>query len=145
MQYIFFFGFRVMKNIGELMSGILFNQLFSCILFLALMLFSMDQSKTFDTSMILGLQSLVTYLMIGYLYCRLSENMTEKCFEIGDVVYNNLFWYKMSVNERKCIMFIIRQSQKEFRLKGLGMINCSLATYLTVISNFNYFLISVKV
>lgn len=144
-----FFGLRMVNNIDELMSGILFNQLFSCILFLALMLFSMDQSETFDSSLLsthwMSLQSLISFLIIGYVYCRLSENITTKSFEIGDTVYSNSFWYEMSINERKSIIPIIRQSQREFRLKGLGIIDGSLATYLTVIliSNFNYFLISV--
>lgn len=129
-----------MENIQNLMSGIIFNILLSCVLFLILVLLSVDQSNVtaIDFNLLLNLDCLLTYLIICYIYCHFSENMTTKSFEIGDIVYNS-FWYKMSIKEQKIIILMIQQSQKEFRLSGLGLIDCSLATFLTVTINFFHF------
>lgn len=127
-----------MENIQGLMSGIIFIVLLSCVLFLVLMLLKMDQFTTITYDSISIFDALLTYSIICYVYCRFSENITSKSLEIGDIVYNSL-WYKMPLKEQKLIILMIQRSQKEFRLSGLGLVDCSLATFLAVRINFLYF------
>lgn len=51
---------------------------------------------------------------------------------IGDHIYE-LHWYQLSRNEQFVVQMIIARSQKPFELKGLGVFECSLETFLKVI------------
>lgn len=124
-----------MENICDVMSGVLFSQLLFCVVSLALMLFSLNQSGKISFTLFLKLYVLVIYLTICYIYCRLSKNITEKSYEIGDVAYNSL-WYEVLVKEQKMIILTICQSQRKFQLTGLGIVDCSLETFLRVIYTF---------
>lgn len=121
-----------MENICDLMSGILFNILLSCVLLLALSLFSLNQSIVLNVRLAANLNLLLIYLMACYIYSYFSEAVTTNSFKIGDDVYNSL-WNEMPVKQQKVIILIINRSQKEFRLRGLGMIDCSLAKFLAVV------------
>lgn len=113
------------------MSGVLFNVLLSCALLLALLLFALNQSTEFDVPLATVLNCLVIYLITCYIYCRYSENLTTNSFEIGENVYDAL-WYEMSMKYQKAMLLMIGRAQKEFRLTGLGMVNCSLGVFLAV-------------
>lgn len=132
-----------MENIRDFMSGILFSVLLSCVFLLTLVLFSLDQSTENDI-ILLNCMSLFHFNTICYIYCYFSETITANSFKIGDYAYD-LLWYKMWLKQQKAIMMIIGRSQKRFRLTGLGLIDCSMETFLTVFTfqlyNFdNYYL-----
>lgn len=124
-----------MENIRSLSSGIVFNVLLCCVFFLVLIFLSLDQFTTMDFNFLVILDGLFIYLFICYVYCYFSENITTKSFEIGDIVYNSL-WYEMSTKEKKAIVLMIQRSQKEFRLTGLGLVDCSLGQFLSVTIGF---------
>lgn len=124
-----------MQNIGDLTSSLLFNQLLTCILFLALNLFSLDQSVKFNMSLILNVNCLIQYVVICFIYCYFSEKVTQISFEIGEISYDSS-WYEFPIGLQKLTILMISNSQREFRFKGLGMIDCSLATFSTVSINF---------
>lgn len=137
-DFIQFSIYRAMKNIENSMSGVLFNQLLICILFIALLLFSIDEMGQRDDSTVpLNWTCLIAYLAICFVYCRFSEDIKQKSFGIGDAAYNSLFWYEIPIMEQNAIFLIIKQSRKSFRLTGLGMVDCSLATFLTVSNKFH--------
>lgn len=125
-----------MENIRDLMSGLLFTVLFSCILMLALNFFSLDQTVVINFALLYNLQCLTIFLVTSYIYSRFSENITANSFKIADNTYNNSLWYAMAVKQQKALILLIARSQKEFRLTGLGMVNCSLATFSTVKIHF---------
>lgn len=50
---------------------------------------------------------------------------------IGDIAYNS-HWYAMSPADKVIIEMIIRRSQRPFEIKGLGVLVCSLETFLRV-------------
>lgn len=116
------------------MSGIIFSVSISCLLIIALTLFSFGVVVN-DLDLILILDGLIIYLIICYVYCYYSENITTTSLKIGDVVYDSL-WYEMPIKEQRAIILMIQRSQKEFRLSGLGLVDCSLATFLSVNINF---------
>lgn len=98
---------------------------------LALVLFSLNESVVVNSDLILNVQCLTTYTVNAYIYSYFSENITMKSFEVGDLAYEPL-WYKMPMSQQKAVILIINQSQKEFRLTGLGMFDCSLLTFSAV-------------
>lgn len=120
-----------MENIRNLISGVLFDVLVGCTLYLALLLFSLDQSFVIDIQLLFNINCLLIHLIICYTYCYLFERITLKSFQIGEDAHN-LMWYKMNGDQQRAMILIIQRSQIEFRLSGLGLIDCSLATFLTV-------------
>lgn len=120
-----------MNNIRDMMSGVLFYQLLSCIMFLALSFLFVDNAERIDTALILNFQCLVMYMIVCYLYCDLSEKITENSFEISKIAYESI-WYEFTPKHRKALVLIIMRSQKDFRLNGFGLVNCSLPRFLMV-------------
>lgn len=59
--------------------------------------------------------------------------LTTNAMHIGDLTYG-ISWYQLPRDEQFVVQSIIQRSQKLFELKGLGVIVCSLETYLRVIS-----------
>lgn len=125
---------RSMENIRGLMSVVIFGVLLNCLLSLALILFSVDQSDAIDFTIIFNLECLLTIIIICYIYSYFSETITINSFKIGEDVYDSL-WYVMPMKQQKAMILIIAQSQKEFRLSALGMVDCSLEIFLAVIIN----------
>lgn len=50
---------------------------------------------------------------------------------IGDHMYE-LHWYQLPRSEQFAVQMIIKRSHKTFELKGLGVFECSLETFLKV-------------
>lgn len=50
---------------------------------------------------------------------------------IGYLIYG-LYWYQLPRGEQFIVQMIIQRTQKPFELKGLGVVACSLETYMTV-------------
>lgn len=117
------------------MSCNLFNIYLICIILLALVLFYLDQSTEFDFTVLFIFECLITFLITCYIYSYYSEEITAKSFGVGDDIYDSL-WYRLPLEQQKAIILIIDRSQREFRLTGLGMVDCSLATFLAVIILF---------
>lgn len=69
----FLFIYRTMKNIGDLMSVILFNVLITCVLLFAFFIFYMDQNFVINIKLMYTLQCSITYLILCYVYCFFSE------------------------------------------------------------------------
>lgn len=130
-SFIFSFYFSLLNNISDIMSGVLFYQLLSCISFLALSFLFVDQAERIDALLILTLQCCAMYVIVCYVYCDLSETMTEKAFEISMITYESL-WYVSTPRQREALTLVIVRAQKEFRLKGFGLITCSLPQFLMV-------------
>lgn len=124
-----------MENICDLLSGVIFIKLLTCVLLLVLALLSLDQFTVVDFNLLYTWYFLLNCLFLCYVYCHCSESITAKSFEISYVVYSSL-WYEMSVEQQKAIILIIQRSQKKFRLTGLGLVDCSLATFSSVTIHF---------
>lgn len=120
-----------MWNIGRLYSGVIFNQLATCVLFVALSLFGLDQSVDFDANLILAMNCLIEYVVICLVYCYYSEIVTQTSFDIGEAIYDSS-WYTLTIERKKMIILMIRKSQKKFRFNGFGIVDCSSETFLSV-------------
>lgn len=52
-------------------------------------------------------------------------------FEMDTITFTST-WYNYPVHDQKFIALIIQRSHKRFEFTGYGMINCTLATFLSV-------------
>lgn len=120
-----------MENICHSMSGNLFSVLFNCVIFFALTLFSLEQTTVKNIQLLIKLIGLFSYLIIIYTYCYFSEAITTNSFKIGADAYDSL-WNEMTMRQQKAIILVISRSQQEFRLTGLGLVDCSSARFLSV-------------
>lgn len=109
--------------------------LISCVLLIVFILLTIDQSAGMDTARIFMSQSLTIFMVVSFIYWYFSENLSANSIKIGDVAYDSL-WYEMPVKQQKAIILMIARSQGEFRLTGLGMIECSFVTFLAVMIHF---------
>lgn len=115
-----------------LMSWPLFFQWVSLICIVVFALFSLNQPLKSDSEKVLSVQNTAWQLLLWFIFCHLSEKITEHSFGIVDALYD-VDWLMMNVRERKLLKFMIARAQKEFRISCIGMFDTSLATFSTVI------------
>lgn len=71
-----------------------------------------------------------------FAFCFLAELITANLFHIGGIFYDSL-WYQLPAKQQRIVIFPIQRGGRGFRFRSLGLIDCSLATFLSVF--FNYF------
>lgn len=120
--------FRLMANTEAIMTGMIFFQLLCAVVVLALILFALNVGE-FPIFSSLNVLSIIS--IICYVYCYISEQVTERAFDIGDIVYGAP-WYQMQSKYQKSMGLIIVRCQKKFRMTGFSLVECSLEKLLTV-------------
>lgn len=63
--------------------------------------------------------------------CFCVSSSTDNVMSIGDTIYE-LHWYQLPCNDQLTIKMIIERAQTPYQVKGLGILACSLDTYLKV-------------
>lgn len=119
------------QTIRDIMLDVLFFQLLICAIIIAFDLFTMESASTSYLHLIVSFTEMASTVVPCYIYCSLSETFTFELVEIGDTFYSSL-WYEMPVTYQKLMQMPVMRSQREVRLSGLGLINCSLSVFLSV-------------
>lgn len=114
------------------MSTVFFYQLLLCAVDIAFFLFLFESDNLFSFTILVSVVGLASVLLPTFYYCILSENLTLDLSEIGDVFYN-CSWYELSVKQEKWFILPIRRCQKTFDISGLGIVECSLGVFASVI------------
>lgn len=120
------------------MTGPLFFDLSSCIIATVFELLSIDndiQNQRYDSNTFTNVSTLGLHNTMLFILCHFSEKFTDRSYDVGDVIYSDLLWYKLSIRQQKLLILPIRRAQKLFRLRGYGIFDCSLELFLKVISN----------
>lgn len=91
----------------------------------------METIHSFGLTFFATLTGLINILMQMIIYCQLSENVTLDLLASGDTFYESL-WYRLPITVQKLYMLPIQRSQREFRVTGLGIIECSLRVFASV-------------
>lgn len=119
-------------NIAKVMSPVLFILLLSYAVNLAIFLVDLDAVKGYNILYAYGVTTTFSNFVIQLvIYSRLSENITDDLFASGDLFYE-LPWYRLPLKLQKLYAMPIHRSQKEFRLSGLGIIECSMRVCASV-------------
>lgn len=117
------------------MNGPLFFELSSCIVGFVFELLAMEQAfqdHQFDGTVALNLSALGIHMCMLVILCHFSEKFTDRSNEVGEMVYSEVFWYKLPIAQQKTLIFVIRRAQQHFRLRGYGIFDCSLEMFLKV-------------
>lgn len=114
-----------------MIEAILFNITFTCIIAIAFNLFVVESSDglSFETVSALVDISMIVGLSFAYFY--FSERITTDLLEICDIFYNAL-WYRLPARQQKLFMLAIQRGQREVRLTGLGLFDCSMPIFSRV-------------
>lgn len=113
------------------MSPAIFYQLLLCAVILAVYLFIIQMNALFSLATFVSIQGILSVLGPTYIYCMLSENVTIKLYDIGDCFYE-FGWYRLPIKQQKLFLLPIQRSQSEFRMMGLGLVDCSLGVFSAV-------------
>lgn len=130
--FIFILIHRLANTTNDIMSFSLFSDLLTCALVIAFNLLLLDSIDHIDLRIATSLYNMSTITSLTFIFCLVSENITETLFDIGDGFYESL-WYYLPIHHQKQLILIIARSQRELRLEGLGIIFCSLDTFARVI------------
>lgn len=129
----------ISNELNELMSAALFCQLLMCAGNTAFYMVTLNIIDLTGISFYVSLAGLVNIILSTFIYCFLSENLTFELESIGSMFYNCL-WYRLPIKHQRLFAFSIQRSQKIFRLRGFGIVECSLSVFSSV--SFSTFEIS---
>lgn len=116
---------------GESISAVLFYELLLSAINLAWQLKVVAANSIFS---ILGITCFLAAVSVSVptaLYCKVSESLTGDLERIEDDFYD-CSWYCLSVKHQQMFILPIARAQREYRMMGFGMIECSLATFTSV-------------
>lgn len=127
--------FSVAHALRFIMDFTLFTLTLMCTIVIALSLFVVELNGLFSMEAMIALLNLLLVLVLTFTHCYLSEWVTSDLLEMGDVFYN-LAWYRLLVKHQRLTILPIQQANDEFRLRGMGIFDCSLAAYTSVRKTF---------
>lgn len=113
------------------MELVLLTSTVVCTISIALNLYALELNNTISAEAMDALFDLFLVVMLMFTYCYLSERVTADLFDIGDIFYN-VDWFQLPVNQQRFLVLPIQRSQRELRLQGLGLFDCSLAIFSSV-------------
>lgn len=115
--------------VREIMSIGLFFQLLVCATSLAVYMVAIASNLTLTVNFFIMLIGLSVTISSTSVYCYLSENISTSLEMIGDIFFD-FAWYRLTPKHQILIQLPIRRSQNNFRLTGLGIVECSLGVLL---------------
>lgn len=113
------------------MEMILFTMALVCTIVIALNLFIVELNGLFSMETLVAFIDTTAVIMLMLIYSYLSECLTTDLLEISDIFYNSE-WYQLPANKQRFLVLPIGRAQRVFRLRGLGLFDCSLAVFGSV-------------
>lgn len=124
-----------MDNFRDIMSGILFYQLFSYAIIIAVSLLQingvLENPDEINADIIMALNGVMLQSIFNFVLCKYADSVTEASFAVTFLFYQ-LEWYRFGVKEQKLLRQSIQRAQQIFGFKGNGIIDCSQETFLAV-------------
>ena len=117
------------------MEMILFGWTLTCIVSIAFNLFVVELIETFTLEIYVALLNVILTCALTFGQFYLSEWITQDLLGIGDMFYDSP-WYRLPTKRQKLMVLPLQRAQRELRLKGLGLFDCSLAVFATVTYSF---------
>lgn len=131
-------NFSLTESVSDMMEVTLFNITFTCIICIAFNLLAVELSESFSLELMVASSDIAVVIGITAVYYFHSEWITSDLLEIGDNFYNST-WYLLPVHQQRLLVLPIQRADREFRLKALGLFECSKAVFLSVNGCFFYF------
>lgn len=129
-----------------IMNEALFYMLVACSAITAFNLLALESNELLSMEGATATYDLCLVLASMFVYCELSERLTITLNEIQNIFYESP-WYQMPVKLQKSMTLPIQRAAVEFRLQSLGLVDCSLTTFLSVMSfvRFEFFFLYFEV
>lgn len=118
----------------DIMEVALFCMLLACSVIIALNLFALESNDLLSMGAAVSIDEFGTVLAMTFAHCYVSERITVALASVRGFFYASP-WYELPVRLQRPLTLPIRRAAFEFRLKSLGLIDCSLATFLSVSGN----------
>lgn len=116
---------------GRIMDAVLFYMLLACSVTVAFNLAALDRTNSFSVELMTTLYNLFCVVAMTFVYCYLSEKVTSNLSGIGDAFYEAI-WYEWPIRQQRNVVMPIQRAKKLFRLKSMGLIDCSLSVFSSV-------------
>lgn len=136
------FSIRLANMSQDIISASVFYQLLVCASIIALNLLALETQNWLSLERIVSIYEVLVYIALTFLYCNVSDTVTTNLYDIGDTFFGCL-WYTLPLAQQKLFILPIQRSQRRFHLTGLGLVDCSLRNFLSVLA-FIAFEISLK-
>lgn len=127
---------------ADIISVILFVLLLSYAVSIAMFAVSLNLMEQYSVAYLTLMVSILNLLTQLIIYCAFSEKLTNDLLSTSDH-FSGLYWYRMPVRIQKVIILPILRTQREFRLTGLGIVECSLRVFAS--ASFPYLKNSMKI
>lgn len=105
-----------------------------CATILAIILFALEFNGVFSVHAMAAVYDLHIVLSLTFMFCYLSEVLTADLCAAGDIFYD-LAWFQLPVKAQLLVKPTMQCSQREFRLNGIGFVDCSLHIFGKVIGS----------
>lgn len=112
------------------MDQIIFVNFFLCVLVIALSLIVLE-AVDFNLEVYVALCNLFSLAMLAFTYSVWSEMITSSLEDIAYIFYASP-WKYLSFKHQILLTLPIQRAQCKFRLKGLDLLDCSLAVFTSV-------------
>lgn len=119
-----------------MMEVTLFNITVICTICIAFNLLAVELNDSINMGLLIAFADMAVVLAITGVYFFHSEWITSDLLEVGDNFYNSA-WYLLPVKQQRLLVLPIQRADREFRLKGLGLFECSQAAFLSVFLFFS--------
>lgn len=84
-----------------------------------------------STDTIVSTYEVFCVVVVTFIYCHLSNTATSELFEVTDVFYD-CDWFMLPVAHQTILILPMKRAQRVFHFNGLGMVDCTLRTFLVV-------------
>lgn len=126
------FHCSITESFCEIMEVILFTMTLMSSIVIAFNLFTME-SIGLSLEAVVAFWNLSLSIILLFVYCYLSDWITFDLVEVGDIFYNSP-WYQLGSREQCLIILPIQRANRLVSLKGLGLFNCSVEVFVSVIN-----------
>lgn len=123
--------FSIAKCVGDILSVGIFFQLLVCAVSLAVYMYGVETTDQL-ISAVVPISTSIATIATTYIYCFLSEKVTHYLSIVGDYFYN-CAWYRLTIKQQRLFISPIQRAQLKFRITGLGIVDCSLGVFSSVI------------
>lgn len=125
-------SFTRLANLAQQTMGpVLFSQLLVCAVVAALNLFALQSSDFISYDTLISTYIMVIVIVVTFVYCHLSSQTTTYLLSVNDIIYD-CDWFMLPMKQQKLIILPMQRSQRAFYFNGLGLVNCSSMTFLSV-------------
>lgn len=128
----------ITKLLCSLMESTLFNVTFTCTIIITLNLCMFELFDMFSFEMLIGVLDVYLVLGLTFAYYYLAEQITSDLSSIEMIFYKSA-WYHLKTKHQRLIVLPIQRAQRDVRLTGLGLFECSLPVFSAVCKNISIF------